>query len=54
MTQTFVRAEAEDDDRDSVLSLGPTTKTSVKGEADDFWSEDDVDGPRVGPARLVP
>jgi hypothetical protein len=49
----FVRPRAEDDDRDGVMRLGPTTKTSVKGTADDFWPEDDALGPRVGPARLV-
>lgn len=54
VTHTFVRAEAEDEDRDSVRSLGPTTPASVKGEADDLWSDDDADGLRVGPARLVP
>jgi hypothetical protein len=53
VTHTFVRAEAEDEDRDAgAFDFGPTTKTSVKGESDDFWSEDD-EAHRL-PTRLTP
>jgi len=53
VTHTFVRAEAEDEDRDAgAFGFGPTTKTSVKGESDDFWSEDDE--ARRLPTRLTP
>jgi hypothetical protein len=56
VSQTFVRAESEDADRDArIVNCEPTTKTAVKAEADDFWSEADPGGrPAHGFAWLVP
>jgi hypothetical protein len=56
VTETSVSREPDDEDRDArgvegFFSFGTVTKTSVAGEADDFWSEDD-EPPLVGPALL--